>query len=160
MQTRHFVEVPIIAEHRKAMLQCARCNPHIIGRNGTAAASKLPIHHCVLRCRLCIDDQLMHPLRCQKLLQFLTIRLFTCADRKTAQQFAEHNAIDPNPRDMCEHVHRIRQPSFEGHIGVGIEEDVSHCHNDGSTCSNVATACKKAVASSSLHVPASASRSS
>src|SRR4029450_5855043 len=92
-------------------------------------------------------------------LQFLAIGLCTRSDSKTAEQFAEHNTVDPNARDMREHLHRLGCPLFEGHIGIGIEQNVPHCHNAGSTCSKSATACKKAMASSSLHVPASASRS-
>jgi hypothetical protein len=141
-----FVEVPIVAKHYESMLQRARRDPHVISRNGTAAASQLSIHDRVLRRHLRIDDQLVRPLRCQKLLQFLAIRLFPCPYGKTAQQFAEHNAVHPNAVDMREHVHRLRHPSFEGDIGVGIEEDVPHCHNAGSTCSKLATACKKIAA--------------
>ena len=159
MQTGDGVEVPIVAEYRKTMLQRAGCNPHVIGRNGTAAASEFPIHHSILRRRLSVDYQLVHPLRRQELLQFLAISRLTRAYGKTAEQLTEHNTIDPNPWGVREHVHSIGQTSFEGHIGVGIEEDVSYCHNAGSTCSKSATACKKAAASAALQVPASASRS-
>src|SRR5215475_4871582 len=95
MQTGDFVEMPIIAEHRKAMLQHARHDPHVIGRNGTTAASEFSIYDRILSRRLRIDDELVHPLRRQKLLQFLAIGLFTRADGKTAKQFAEYNTIDP-----------------------------------------------------------------
>jgi len=91
MQTGDFTKVPVIAEYREAILQRARRDSHVIGRNGTSAASELPKYDCILRCRLRIDDQLVHPLRRQKLLQFLTIGLCTRSNGKAAEQFAEHN---------------------------------------------------------------------
>ena len=39
MQTGDFMEVPLVAEHRKAMLQRAGRDPHIVGWNGTATAT-------------------------------------------------------------------------------------------------------------------------
>src|SRR5262245_33521357 len=87
-ETEDFMEMPVVAEHRKAMLQRAGRDPHIIGRNGTATASEFPVHGRILRRCLRVDDQLMHPVRRQKLLQFLAIGLCTRSDSKTAEQFA------------------------------------------------------------------------
>src|SRR5262252_4721232 len=144
MQTRDGVEVPIVTEYRETMLQRASGDPHVISRNGTATASEFPIHRRILCRRLGVDHQLMHPLRRQELLQFLAIFRLTRAHGKTAEQFAEHNTVDPNPWGVREHVHSIGQPAFEGHIGIGIEEDVPYCHNAESTYSKSAIACKKA----------------
>jgi len=100
MQTGDGVEMPIVAEYRKTMLQRAGCNPHVIGRNGTAAASEFPIHHRILRRRLSVDYQLVHPLRRQELLQFLAISRLTRAYGKTAEQLTNTILLIPI-RGVC-----------------------------------------------------------
>src|SRR5262245_1113766 len=93
MQAGDLVEVPIITEHGESMLQRAGRDPHVVRRNGTATAPESPIHARILcGCRR-VDHQLVHPLRCQKLLKLLTMLCFACADSKIAEQFAEHNTI-------------------------------------------------------------------
>ena len=159
MQAGNLVEVSIVTEHGESMLQRAGRNPHVVGRNGTATASEFPIHPRILCRRLPRRSPAGAPAPTPETVKLLAILRFACADSKAAEQFAKHNTIDPNPRGVRDHLHRLGHTPFEGRIGVGIEEDVPYCHNEGSTCSKSAIACRKAAASSSLHVPANASRS-
>jgi hypothetical protein len=39
------------------------------------------------------------------------------------------NAAHANPGGIPKHVHRIGDTPFEGHVGIGIEENVPHSHN-------------------------------
>ena len=92
------MEMAIVAEDRKSMLQGTRRNPHIIGRNWPTTASEITIHGSIMVGRLNVDHQLIDPIRRQKPLQFLAIFLLAPAHRKTTEQFAEHNTVESNPQ--------------------------------------------------------------
>jgi len=153
------MEMAIVAEDRKSMLQGTRRNPHIIGRNRPTTASEITIHGSIMFGRLNVDHQLIDPIRRQKPLQFLAIFLLAPAHRKTTEQFAEHNTVESNPGSVLKNFHRLGTALFERHISIRIEENIPYRHNSESTCSKSAIACKKATASSSSQVPAKSSRS-
>ncbi len=76
------MEMSIVAEDRKSMLQGSGRNPHVIRRDRPTAASEVTIHGCIMFGCLNIYHELIDPIRRQKLLQFLVIFLLAVPTAK------------------------------------------------------------------------------
>lgn len=57
LDSRHRIEVPVLAQERKTMLSAERGDPEVIGWNGLSCLSQLNTDGCVVVCSLRYDIQ-------------------------------------------------------------------------------------------------------
>jgi len=57
LDSRHHIEVPVLAQEWKTMLATERGNPEVIGWNRLSGLSQLDVDGCIVVCSLHVDIQ-------------------------------------------------------------------------------------------------------